>query len=98
MGEDEHRHAEGRLIPPPALPGLVPRPGPAAEHPSPHDHGAGVRERLLGDLVVAVGLPAAPPVAFLEGPQPIDPLVQALATLAERCLGARVRAGDEAVQ
>src|SRR5260221_8282221 len=100
MGEDEHGVVVGRVVTPPARPLLV-APGAAvfgAEHVPAHHAGADVRPRFLEYRCALVHLAALPAVGPAEGGQRNDPVVQPLATLAERVLHALVRAGDESVQ
>src|SRR4051794_23914520 len=99
MGEDEDGLVEGRIITPPALPGIVsPRPTlRGAELAAAHDLGADVGVCLREDLAVQVDLPALAPVGLAPGLQHEHPLVEVLSALAERILPALVGAGDVAV-
>ena len=69
VGEDEDRHVEGRVLAPPAAPGLVPGAGAAAEHVAPHQHRADVLHRLFDDLAGGVDLAALAAVGLPPGLQ-----------------------------
>src|SRR5206468_1995918 len=81
VGEDEHGHAERRLVAPPAVRVRVvlPRAGAAAEHLPAHHDRAGRLERLLDDLGVRCRLAALLTVAPAEAREAVEPFVQALA-------------------
>jgi len=98
MGEDEHGVVVRRVVTPPARPLLVaPAAADGAEHVPAHHAGTDVRPRFLDYWCALVHLAALSAVVSAEGGQREDPLVQPLATLAERVLQALVRAGDESV-
>lgn len=74
--EHEDRRAERRIVPPPALPGVVsPGPRSAAEHVAAHHGRADVLERLLDDLGTGVDLAALEPVRLAPGRELERPLV-----------------------
>src|ERR1700682_5740340 len=91
VGQDENRHVVGRILAPPAGPGLVPWPVAAAEHLAAHDVGADIRDEVTDhvriDAMRAAGLPIllAPTGGFEY------PLVQAQTIFADRVLEALVR-------
>src|SRR5439155_11880610 len=88
LGEDQHGHAERRVVSPPAVRVRIVLPGPfaAAEHPPAHDDRSGCAERFLHDLGVGVLLAALEAVALAKAGEAERPLVQLLASLAERLL------------
>ena len=55
-----------RIVTPPALPRLVPRPGAAAEHVPAHDGRAGAAEDVLGERRACVDVAAFLAVALAE--------------------------------
>ena len=100
MGEDEHGVVVGRVVTPPARPLLV-APGTTpgrAEHVPAHHRGADVLPRLLEYRCALVHLAPLLAVGSAPGGQRNHPVVEPLATLAERVLLTLVRAGDETVQ
>src|ERR1700754_3766774 len=100
MGEDEHGVVVGRVVTPPARPLLV-APGTTtdgAEHVPAHHPGADVLDRLLEYRCALVHLAPLLTVGSAKGSQRNHPVVEPLATLAERVLLALVRAGHETVQ
>src|SRR6202011_4439008 len=98
VGQDENRHVVGRVLAPPAAPGLVPWPVTAAEHLAAHDVRADILEEVADYFRIhgarATGLPVllAPTGGFEH------PLVQTQPTFADRVLEALVRPSDEAVE
>ena len=100
MRQHEDRRPERRVVAPPAV-GVgvgVPRALAPAIHAPAHDEGVDRIERLANSLGVRARLSALLAMAFQERLEPDGPLVQPLAALAERMLGARIRPCDEAVQ
>ena len=98
--EHENRVMEGRVLPPPAPPRLlgVPSAGMTPEHVAPHDRRADVRGLGLDHprtlVVLAAGLAmCGPPDAKGH-----DPLMEPLATDAERLLQALAGSGSIAVE
>src|ERR1700730_716232 len=70
MRQDEHRHVVGRVVSPPALPGIVgPRAADRAEHGSAHDPGAQIFPRFPGEAIVGVGRSALLPDHFVKHPR-----------------------------
>jgi hypothetical protein len=99
VGEHEDRRVEGRFVAPPAVPRIgSPGPGPAAEHVPAHHGRTDVRERRLDDLGAGVDLAALQPVRLAPDGELDGPLVELVASLAQRVLLARIGPGDEAVQ
>src|SRR5581483_7109 len=100
VGDDEHRHAERRLVAPPAVGhGIVlPRAAAAAEHAAAHDDGAHARDLLADRLVVDAGLAAGLAVPRAPGRRVVRPLVEPSPASPERVLDGRVRAGDEPIE
>ena len=100
VGEDEHRHAEGRVVAPPAVRVRVVLPWPLApaEHAPAHHDGAGRAQRLRDDLVVGASLAARQVVPLAKGREPEEPLVEVFAAGAQRLLERLVRSGDEPVE
>src|SRR5512132_33664 len=99
VGENEDRVVEGRVVSPPALPGVVaPRSRPATEHVSAHDGRAHVAENLLGDRRARVDLAAFLTVALAECPERNHPLVKLLSSDPEWILLALLGTGDVAVE
>ncbi len=101
LGEDEHGYVKRWIVSPPAVcVGVVlPWAFATAEHPAAHHDRSGRAEPLPGDLVVGTGLASVPEaVRLAEAREPEGPLVQSLASFAERMLEARVRPGDEPVE
>src|SRR3954452_20760959 len=98
--QDEDRLMEGRVLAPPALPGVL-APGAAlgrSELATPHDLGADVVVRLLDDRGADVVLAALPAVGLAPRLELDDPFVELLAALTERVLLALVGSGDVAVR
>src|SRR6476619_99547 len=95
--EDENGMVVGRIVPPPTLPGLVPRSRAAAEHVPAHDGCAGAAKDVFGETCARVDLAAFPAVALAERLQGDEPVVELLTADSERMLWRLVRAGDEAV-
>src|SRR3954452_11631024 len=94
--EDEDRMVERRIVSPPALPRLVPRPRAAAEHVPAHDGRAGAAEDVLGERCARVDLAAFLAVALAERLERDQPAVELLTADPERMLWRLVRPGDEA--
>src|SRR5439155_1744194 len=67
VGEHEDRRVVGRVLAPPACPGLVPVATPGTEHVAAHDVGADALEELVGDLGVDAGPAARLAAASLPG-------------------------------
>src|SRR5690606_10345549 len=86
--EHEHRHVIGRVLAPPAAPGLVrPRPAHRSEHVPSHDPRADVLERLRGEVIVEAGRSAFLAEHRLpEGAGGEEPGVERLPAAAERVL------------
>src|SRR3954454_7416269 len=93
VGEDEGRRVEGRVVAPPAAPVRVVLPAGRAELVGAHDLGADPGAVALGEGVVDTGGAGRVPEAGRE-----HPLVQALARMAERCLGGLRLTRGEAVE
>jgi hypothetical protein len=99
VGENEHRAVVGRVVSPPALPGVVaPGARPAAEHVPAHDDRADVAEDPLGDRRARVDLPAFLSMALAERLERHHPLVKLLPSDPEPVLLALVGTGDVAVE
>src|SRR5204863_2717397 len=92
------RHVVGRVLAPPPVPRLVPRPVAATEHPPAHDERAHAAREPLGDVGVGAVRTALQAVLRAPAAGRDDPVVQALAALAERVLGALVGPGAEPVE
>src|SRR3954452_13779340 len=95
--EDEDRMVERRIVSPPALPRLVPRPRTAAEHVPAHDGRAGAAEDVLRERRARIELAAFLAVALAERLERDQPAVELLTADAERMLRRLVGPGDEAV-
>jgi hypothetical protein len=98
VGDDEDRHMEGRVVSPPAAPGLISPRALAAEHVPAHHGRSEVLERFLDHLAGSVHLATLLAVGLAPSRQPEGPLVKLHAALAQRVLLALVRPGNEAVQ
>src|SRR5919204_1618785 len=98
MGEDEHRSMERRVRTPPTLPLRVLVPSGIAELQRPHDLGADPRSVQPREGIVETT--DAPRLAgHLVKPRGGDqPLVQPVASVAERCLQAQTLARAETVE
>jgi hypothetical protein len=87
--ENEDRHVERRIVPPPTIPRLIsPRRISAAKHVSAHDGRSDILKIFLGDFVVGSGRASLHSVNRAKGPRRECPLVQLLTALAERILDA----------
>src|SRR5882757_4416377 len=70
MRQHEYRHMVGRIVSPPALPGMVgPSAADRAEHVSPHDPGAQIFHRFPGEAIVDVGRTALLADHFVKHPR-----------------------------
>src|SRR6266550_6492979 len=100
MREHEHRDMEWRVVAPPTVCPRIVLPGAltAAEHLSAHHDGAGGAQRFFDDIGVGVLLAALQAVAVAPTRGGKGPLVQEVASSAQRLLEARVRPGDESVE
>src|SRR4029450_4841324 len=100
MGNDEHVVVVRRVVAPPTLP-LLPPPVPAGngpEHVAAHHAGADVLARFLDYPCALVHLAALLAVGFAPCGERDDPVMEALAALAERVFLALVGAGNATVQ
>ncbi|HEY8316548.1 MAG TPA: hypothetical protein VIG35_06760 [Gaiellaceae bacterium] len=95
--EHEDGMVEGWIVSPPALPRLVARSRPAAEHVAAHDGRASAAENALGERRARVNLAAFLAVAPAERLERVEPAVEFLAADPKRMLLPLVRAGNEAV-
>jgi hypothetical protein len=98
MGEDEDRCVERRVRTPPALPVRVLVPTGVAELPRTHDLGADARIVQPQEGVVDAAGAARLAAPLVPPPGREHPLVQPIASVAERCLAAQAFAGAEAVE
>jgi hypothetical protein len=99
VSEHEDGIVEGRVLAPPAPPGLVaPVPPDRAEHVAPHHRRADVRLQLLDHRSAGVDLAALFAVCLAPGLELGYPVVQLFAPNPERVLLALVGPGDVAVE
>jgi hypothetical protein len=98
--QDEHGHAERRVVSPPAVCDriVLPTAFAAAEHASAHQRRPGGVERFPDDVVVGIPRAAGFAVQLAPARQFEHPLVESVASFAERPFDSPVRAGDESVE
>jgi hypothetical protein len=97
--QDEHGHAERRVVSPPAVCHriVLPTAFAAAEHAPVHQNRPGAVERFPDDVVVGVPRAAGFAVQLAPARQSEHPLVKSVASFAEWPFNRPVRAGDESV-
>src|ERR671936_1282080 len=98
MRQDINRNMVRRIVSPPALPTEIPLTSTRGEHVAAHDVGANILDHLVEHFRIGVLLPAT--LALLPSPASglEHPLVEPLATFADRILEALVRSGHKAVE
>src|SRR4029077_16707194 len=96
--EDEHRRVVGRVIAPPAAPGLVgPRAAHGTEHVAPEDPGADIPEPARHEVIVHAALATLAAEQLACRSRGKHPLVQRVAAHAQGLVAALVRTGAVAV-
>ena len=99
VGEHEDRHVERRVVAPPSLPRSSPQgPGPPPNLPRPMISAPTFAIASSRTALLALTSPPSLPCGSRHALRANDPVVQALAALAERILLALVRSGHVAVR
>jgi hypothetical protein len=98
--ENEDGDVERRIVAPPGVGVrvLLPRAGPAAEHPPAHDHGPDAIDACLEEVAVGPRLAAFASMRLAPGCKPGDPFVELLASFAQRLFEGLVRPGDVPIE
>ena len=97
--EDKNRRVIGRLVAPPAFPGVIgPRPANGSEHIPADNPGADVFEGLRGEIVVETFRAAGLVVYLSEDRGVLEPGVEFQAAAAEGVINVLMRTGTEAVE
>src|SRR4029453_9266319 len=100
MREHKDRNVIGRVVAPPALPGVVwPRPAHGSKHVAAQNPGAKIDNAARREVVVGAGRSTLfPEQHLLKRPRRQDPLVQRHATHTKRVLEALPRARTVAIE